>query len=149
MSYYSQTCPYGPFHNKETSLSWTCAVLLAPKTYMRTALFSVPFRVGVHIRGAWLYWLTYSYYNHPSADPCLLCMPLVTTSVLRVTTLMFNLSRGKRSFKPYQNEHDSVKWRKHLRQKPFKIDKNIFYEKLVPLPSCTSFMYSNISSCLL
>ena len=26
----SQTCPYGPFHNKETSLSWTCAVLLAP-----------------------------------------------------------------------------------------------------------------------
>ena len=99
----SQTCPYGPFHNKETSLSWTLAVLLAPKTYRRTALFPVLFRVGVHTKGAWMYWLlTYSYYNHPSADPCLLCMPLVTTtSVLMVTTLTFNLSRGKRSFKPY------------------------------------------------
>jgi len=36
-------------------------------------------------------------------------LPLVTSSVLTVTSLSANFCRVKRSFKPYQNEQDSVK----------------------------------------
>ena len=48
--------------------------------------------------------------------------------------------RVKRSFKPYQNDHNSVKDTQEKGKKPCHIDPNIFHENLVPLPTYLSFL---------